>query len=194
MINMENSKKLILNNRIIHKKAQLGKGIVFLPVLLFIIFILGAYLFVAASGLIKKPSMVSPESISTASNDLLLNKIQINIDGKEKEMFVLDSYVLYENEIIDRETLTKSLMKIVQKGHCLILAKGYTEKPAGRTGGSARDDISMNFNYDEVIDESLGGRPLSAGKYHNGGFLNQIIVKNNKLQDVFIQYYYGACL
>ena len=198
---MDNSEKRILANRIIHKKAQIGKGIVFLPVLLFIIMVLALYLFVATGALIKKPTLINPESISLTDNDILLKKVNISINGKETEMLVLDAYILfdnynkYKNEYKTLGDLLKDIVK--QDKKCLILAKGLDKYPAGIIGkGKETDDfyiISKINNFGEnIVDYS--GDIKSYSKFYSSKMLmhyNSFIDVNNDKK--YIQYYYGEC-
>jgi len=77
-----------------NKKAQLGKILTTLPVLIIIIIIMAIY--IAASGALslKGPSEKQPFLETNSQNNLMLQSITIQVDNQEKELLVLDALYL----------------------------------------------------------------------------------------------------
>ena len=158
-----------------NKKSQLGKGLVFVPILILLVISLTIYLFLASGiTLLKKPSPQSPASSISYENNLLLQKVKIKINTPEKEFTVLDVFLLRINQKITDLEIKNALETLRQQtGKCYLL--------------SASPSQYVNYFYsnrDTLYDSSFASKTKDK--------TNFLIIKLNN-QDLEIRSYFGEC-
>jgi len=173
---------------IYNRRAQIGKGIVFLPVLLFIIMIMAAYLFVVAGSLIKQPAPINPESVSLTDNDILLKKIDISINEKETEMLILDAYILYENKKIEKNMLYEKLKSLISdENRCLVISKKFGND-------ENKFEYLNNFYFEKYGDIILDASTFDYSSTEPDKNIKPInLLLNADTKKKYISYYYGRC-
>ncbi len=108
-----------------NKKAQLGKGIMSLPVMIIIIVIMGIFIFLSASAsLFNSDTFSAADSIHPESS-LLLKTIQIELNSQKQQVLVFDAVTLMLNGYIPPEQIRTQLEPLVTKeNNCLMLRDG----------------------------------------------------------------------
>jgi hypothetical protein len=180
-----------------NKKAQLGKIIATPFVLIAVFVIMGIFVIAAgAMTILDGPETPTPSTITVSEDNLLLKKIPVTIENEKKEMLILDSYSLYQEDIISKEELKTGLSSLLTaEKRCLVLAKSDHPEPVGKTGGAALDDFFMRLEDNgDIYSGHTGSIPSSSVKYKNENLLSKIIINNKENKKIFIEYYYGKCL
>jgi hypothetical protein len=170
---------------LVGRRGQVPETISSFAVLVITFFIMG--LFVTGSFAIAGVKDVSFDAnVLSKSYSFLLEEIVINGD----EYSVFDAYVFYENDVFDRFQFEDEILKLVEKGNCLVLAKGESEEPYGKTGGFASDDFFIDYS-EELNSLNRGARPL---KSEYGPFLVKLEFLNKDGKRIYVEAYYGGCL
>ncbi len=179
----------------INKKSQLGHIISAPIVFIFVALVMFGFIVVAAGiSILHKPSPSEISKVSFPANDLLLQKIKVQINNQEKEILVIDALILYENDKLERNSLENELKRLLDtKNNCLAIAKGPSFNPIGKTGGSARDDFFIVYQNNNLETGTIGSTPLSSLKYKEKNAVYKTSFKNNKEEIIFVEYYIGGC-
>ncbi|MBI2451662.1 hypothetical protein HYV50_01125 [Candidatus Pacearchaeota archaeon] len=178
-----------------NKKAQLGKIIATFPVLILIVIIMAIFIilsmFIAA--LHKPESQKAFLSLQPQENNLMLKEINIKFpDNSDKQMLVLEAFILYKNDEIKKDALDKSLQELIQeKNYCIIL-----------TSENVNDAFLIKLNADGTFysnnAKSSGSAfatniPIEVPRYKDASLLSKISIKNKKNEMNEIRHYYGKC-
>ncbi len=203
-----------------NKKAQLGDIIANFYVFLFIVVIMGLFVFLSTGiALIKKPKPVESAPFSFQEDDLLLKTITLKFPESklpeenvfvDKELLVFDAYVLFENSrenflrfYAELEDQLRKLLDEENKKECIILAKGAITHPAGDIRkGEFSDDFYLCVINGEYHSASRFEANMYrfrdnfiknlAEQYRYDGMLKSISFENSRNKIKYVEYGYGA--
>ncbi|MBS3089229.1 hypothetical protein J4402_05685 [Candidatus Pacearchaeota archaeon] len=113
------------------KKAQLGKFIVSLPVMIIIVVIMGIFIALSATASLFKISTFDAADSINPEESLLLKSIQIEIDGKQQQTLVFDAITIMLNGYISPEHFKEKIKPLVNEQHPCIIVLKNTELIAG---------------------------------------------------------------
>ena len=129
--------------------------------------------------------------------NLLSKSIIIKLSNNDNvELSVLNAYKEYENNNLEKSTLSEALKSLVnEKTSCLALAKGPTKSPAGKTGSQALDDLFLQLQSDSsILVSHTGNTPLILAQYKNENLLEETTFINNKEETIYVESYLGDCI
>lgn len=103
-----------------HKKGQIGKTITNVVVLFWVIVIIGVFIFLAAGArVLKNPGDLRGIAFERESEgkNLLLQEIEVDIDGKMEKMLVFDSVIkrIREENLVHTQETEKAIIDALSK-------------------------------------------------------------------------------
>jgi len=130
-----------------NKKAQLGRIITTIPIMILVIVIIGFFIIMSA-GIFAFKGKTSATPTSIHHDNLLLQQIKIEINGQEEEMLILDAAIKMIKGEISESKLKESLKPLVNKQHpCLFL----TPEKIHLKKGSQNIRIGYIYKNGEVL-------------------------------------------
>ena len=176
-----------------NKKAQMGKIITSLPVMLLIVVIMGIFIFLSAAASLFNSETFDAAASINPEDSLLLKNIQIQKDNKITEMPVLDACYEYYKKNIKRDELIEQLKKLVtEKNSCLGITIGETPNPSKYSGLESLDYFLLILEKNGKVSVGHPGS-VSASvteRYQSRLDSAELTLKDKKL---YIDYYLGAC-
>jgi hypothetical protein len=199
-----------------NKKAQVGKIIATLPVLILIVIVMG--IFVALTYAVaaqNSPAQLKPISRISLKNNLLLQTIDYTLAlnnqvSIQKDILIFDAYVDFEDttpakRLFSKDELEKKLEDLIRKNdekECIILSKGKTKFPAGIVEEIYfADDFYLCVKGTEYFSSIYHEKPTRRLRnnfidnyvkaYHKNNLFDYISFKNKKGETVTIEYGYG---
>ena len=164
-----------------NKKSILGHALTFYVFVALIVLII-LYISLATFSSASKKDLIQNPEVIYPSNELLFKTIKIEINGKEKEMFVLDAIALERKGNIGRNQIAESIQFLIEENTCVVLHVGST------AGNLAIFDYKKQNGEIILLPEIIN--------YEN--FLEELEIKvksnNDEEYSHKIKYYYGECL
>ena len=168
-----------------NKKAQLGKIITSIPIMLLIFVIMGVFIFISAGASLTKSKVGDVNFLSLVpGDDLMLKEIVVNVQGAEdkvevKKLRVIDAFAMYLSKKINKDDFRESLYEIIDKGKCMKIRYGEDKLYAVY----AKRDVLGDLNELEQT-----GKVLYF--VNNDREISMVVKEGTKVN---INYNYGEC-
>ena len=158
-----------------NKKAQLGKIITTLPVLIFIILIMAVFVALSAGAFVFKGKYPpSPAGFTLTQDNLLFNMIEVKLkDSTVKKILVLDAVAKTIKDEIKKEELTNALKPLLSsQNNCAFVSVdgGIIAQTAQYKKGTFEEikKFGNNIDSEEITRKTitLGGKEYRIEAYY----------------------------
>jgi hypothetical protein len=182
------------------KGGVIAKIVLFFPsllpiLILLLVFIVGVVFLTSQGGL--KAADFRSYNDGFYIGDLLIEKINVKLNGAEEQMTVFDAYTLYFNDKIEKKDMSAGMYSLLDANTpCIYLAIGESPGPAGTKGGPAGNDFYLSWNNGEPLSGHIGTTPLATGRALEKVKFTQrdfVFPEGDERKTVYVQYYRGGC-
>ncbi len=163
-----------------NKKGQVDQTITSIVVFVAVFILMSV--FVVISGNIGNAKNIRDNDMFSQNSDLLFNKINVDINGISKEMFVFEAIIIEYRGDIQYEAIREAFTEILNpQDNCLILIQNSEITFLKYIGGTVVEGDISSYNYELF--------PEYSGLMTKTSFFDAQSGKT-----LYLEYYKGECM